>query len=49
MDMMRMEAEEIFLDFLPPPQRLVLRNSWYQGPFTELKMRFVFPLVDRLL
>jgi hypothetical protein len=48
MDMIRMEAEEIFLDFLPPPQRLVLRNSWYQGPFTELKMRFVFPLVDRL-
>jgi hypothetical protein len=48
MDMIRMEAEEIFLDFLPPPQRLVLRNSWYEGPFTELKMRFVFPLVDRL-
>jgi hypothetical protein len=48
MDMIRMEAEEIFLDFLPPPQRLVLRKSWYEGPFTELKMRFVFPLVDRL-
>ncbi len=48
MDMIRMEAEEIFLDFLPAPQRLALRNSWYEGPFTELKMRFVFPLVDRL-
>jgi len=42
-----MEAEEIFLDFLPPAQRLLLRQSWYVGPFTELKMRFVFPLVDR--
>jgi hypothetical protein len=47
MDMIRMEAEEIFLDFLPPPQRQTLRNSWYGGPLTELKMRFVFPLVDR--
>jgi hypothetical protein len=47
MDMIRMEAEEIFLDFLPPSQRMPLRKSWYQGFFTDLKMRFVFPLVDR--
>jgi hypothetical protein len=47
MDMIRMEAEEIFLDFLPPSQRTAMRKSWYKGLFTELKMRFVFPLVDR--
>jgi hypothetical protein len=47
MDMIRMEAEELFLDFLPPSQRAPLRKSWYEGPFTDLKMRFVFPLVDR--
>src|SRR5215475_8392401 len=28
MDMIRMEAEELFLDFLPPSQRTALRNSW---------------------
>jgi len=48
MDLIRMEAEELFLDFLPPPQRLGLRNSWYRGgPLTDLKLRYVFPLVDR--
>jgi len=46
MDMIRMEAEEMFLDFLPPSQRIALRKSWYRGVFTDLKMRFVFPLVD---
>ena len=48
MDMIRMEAEELFLDFLPPSQRVGLRNSWYRGgPLTELKLRYVFPLVNR--
>jgi hypothetical protein len=48
MDMIRMEAEELFLDFLPPSQRVDLRNSWYRGgPLTDLKLRYVFPLVDR--
>jgi hypothetical protein len=47
MDMIRMEAEEMFLDFLPPSQREPLRKSWYRGPLTDLKLRFVFPLVDR--
>ena len=48
MDMIRMEAEELFLDFLPPSQRAGLRNSWYRGgPFTDLKLRYVFPLVNR--
>jgi Fatty acid cis/trans isomerase (CTI) len=48
MDMIRMEAEELFLDFLPPSQRADLRNSWYRGgPLTDLKLRYLFPLVDR--
>ena len=47
MDLIRMEAEELFLSFLPPSQRLPLRRSWYRGGlFTELKLRYVFPLVD---
>jgi hypothetical protein len=42
-----MEAEELFLSFLPPSQRASLRNSWYQGgPFTEIKIHYVFPLID---
>ena len=47
MDFIRMEAEELFLDFLPPSQRAGLRKSWYGGLLTDLKLRFVFPLVDR--
>jgi hypothetical protein len=47
MDLIRMEAEELFLSFLPPSQRLRLRRSWYRGGlFTELKLRYVFPLLD---
>ncbi len=47
MDLIRMEAEELFLSFLPPSQRLPLRRSWYRGGlFTELKLRYVFPLLD---
>jgi hypothetical protein len=47
MDLIRMEAEELFLSFLPPSQRVNLRNSWYHGgPLTEVKIRYVFPLID---
>jgi hypothetical protein len=47
MDLIRMEAEELFLAFLPPSQRVGLRNSWYRGGLlTDLKLRYVFPLVD---
>jgi hypothetical protein len=47
MDMIRMEAEELFLAFLPPSQRAALRKSWYRGgPLTDLKLRYVFPLVN---
>lgn len=45
MDLIRMEAEEIFLSFLPPDQRPPLRNSWYQGTLTKLKMEYMFPNV----
>lgn len=47
MDMIRMEAEELFLAFLPPSQRVVLRKAWYRGgPLTDIKLRYMFPLVD---
>ena len=42
-----MEAEELFLAFMPPSQRAKLRNAWYRGgPFTDIKLRYVFPLVN---
>ena len=47
MDVIRMGAEELFLSFLPPSQRLPLRRSWYRGGFfTELKLRYVSPLLN---
>jgi Fatty acid cis/trans isomerase (CTI) len=47
MDMIRMEAEELFLAFLPPSQRAGLHKSWYRGGLlTDLKLRYMFPLVD---
>lgn len=48
MDLIRMEAEEMFLSFLPFEQRTLLRKSWYVGFFTELKMEYVFPEVDSI-
>lgn len=47
MDMIRMEAEEIFLNFLPMNQRKPLRDSWYKGLLTEAKMKYLFPLVNK--
>ena len=46
MDLIRMEAEEMFLSFLPPVTRVPLRKSWYKGFFTEAKMKYLFPYVD---
>ncbi len=47
MDLIRMEAEELFLTFMPPSQRVNLRNAWYRGgPLTDIKLRYVFPLVN---
>jgi hypothetical protein len=45
MDMIRMEAEELFLTFLPPEQRLTYRRDWYQGLFAQAKMNYMFPTV----
>ncbi len=46
MDLIRMEAEEMFLSFLPPVIRVPLRKSWYKGLLTEAKMKYIFPYVD---
>ncbi len=47
MDLIRMEAEEMFLSFLPVEQRVNLRKDWYQGLITEAKMKYVFPLLGK--
>lgn len=48
MDMIRMEAEELFLSFLPPPDRKALRKDWYQGGLlTDIKLNIVFPLTNQ--
>ncbi|WP_413294171.1 fatty acid cis/trans isomerase [Bdellovibrio sp. HCB185ZH] len=45
MDMIRMEAEELFLRFLPPEERLQYRRTWYQGILASAKMEYIFPPV----
>ena len=45
MDMIRMEAEELFLRFLPQEERLEYRRSWYQGLLASAKMAYIFPPV----
>jgi hypothetical protein len=35
MDFLRMEGEQNFLYFLPPQERIVLRNFWYRGAQQE--------------
>lgn len=40
-----MEAEELFLAFLPPTDRQRLRRDWYRGGLlTDVKLNYVFPL-----
>ena len=46
MDLIRMEAEEMFLSFLAPSIRVPTRNSWYKGYLTETKMKYIFPFED---
>jgi hypothetical protein len=47
MDLIRMEAEELFLSFLPPADRQKLRNAWYVGGLlTDIKMKIVFPITN---
>ncbi|WP_246845916.1 fatty acid cis/trans isomerase [Bdellovibrio sp. ZAP7] len=45
MDMIRMEAEELFLRFLPPEERLQYRRTWYQGILASAKMEYIYPPV----
>ncbi len=47
MALIRMEAEELFLQFLPPNARDTLRSSWYQGPITRLKMMTIYPEISQ--
>lgn len=44
MDLIRMEAEELFLSFLPPKERMQLRRDWYKGGLlTDVKLTLIFP------
>lgn len=45
MDLIRMEAEELFLSFLPPEQRLKNRQQWYRGFLTQAMLTYVFPTI----
>lgn len=48
MDLIRMEAEELFLSFLPPPDRVKLRKAWYRGDLlTDIKLNIIFPLTNQ--
>jgi hypothetical protein len=50
MDLIRMEAEELFLSFLPPADRQTLRKDWYKGDlFTDIKVNIIFPLTNQNL
>lgn len=44
MDNLRVESEDLFLDFLPPATRLGLRQYWYRGEDAEEKMHRENPL-----
>lgn len=47
MDFIRMEAEENFLLLIPPENRQRYRQSWYQGVFTEARMKYMFPEITK--
>ncbi len=48
MDLIRMEAEELFLSFLPPADRRTLRKDWYKGDLlTDIKVNIIFPLTNQ--
>jgi len=45
MSLIRMEAEELFLSFLPKAQREKIRAQWYQGfLLTQLNMKYYYSL-----
>lgn len=45
MGMLRMDWEELFLQFLPSSERSRIRSEWYQGPLTTLKIATFYPQV----
>lgn len=45
--LIRMEAEELYLSFLPTNVRSPLRDSWYVGKLTEPKMELFYPMIPR--
>lgn len=38
MDLLRMESENNYLDFLPAKERLALKKKWYRGFITKIKL-----------
>lgn len=53
MDLIRMEAENNYLDFLPPEERLKVKKFWYQGTLTQMKLNLLnedqFPKIPAAL
>lgn len=47
MDYIRMEAEENFLLLISPENRQIYRQAWYQGLFTQAKMKYMFPEISK--
>lgn len=47
MDLIRMEAEEIFLSFLPPESRTTLRQDWYRGFLSQAMIDYIYPLAAK--
>jgi hypothetical protein len=45
-DLMRSNAENNFLHFMPPAVRTPMRDSWYQGSLAELKMSTMYQIVN---
>lgn len=41
MDLIRMEAENNYLDFLPPAERPRLKREWYRGSLTQMKLNIL--------
>ena len=41
MDILRMDAEDNFLEFLPPAERLETKNKWYKGLAAQWKLDLI--------
>ncbi len=45
-DLIRSNAENNFLHFMPPAVRTPMRDSWYRGSLAELKMSTMYQIVN---